>query len=81
MGLNPGSPGSHPGLKAALNCWATGAALYFLFKVNIPHNLEKAFFRVSFKISNIFSKGKKKISLLSVINLSFEKKKLFLILL
>ena len=24
---DPGSPGSHPGLKAALNLWATGAAL------------------------------------------------------
>ena len=27
VGLNPGSPGSHPGLKVAPNCWATGAAL------------------------------------------------------
>ena len=27
MGLDPGSPGSHPRLKVALNCWATGAAL------------------------------------------------------
>ena len=27
MGLDPGSPGSHPGLKVALNRWATGAAL------------------------------------------------------
>ena len=27
MGLNPRSPGSHPGLKAALNHWATRAAL------------------------------------------------------
>ena len=26
-GLDPGSPGSHPGLQAALNCCATGAAL------------------------------------------------------
>ena len=26
MGLNPGSPGSHPGLKVALNQWATRAA-------------------------------------------------------
>ena len=26
MGLNPGSPGSHPGLKVALNHWATRAA-------------------------------------------------------
>ena len=26
VGLNPGSPGSHPGLKAALNSWATLAA-------------------------------------------------------
>ena len=29
-GLNPGSPGSRPGLKAALNRWATGAALLIL---------------------------------------------------
>ena len=27
VGLDPGSPGPHPGLKAALNCWATWAAL------------------------------------------------------
>ena len=27
MGLNPGSPGSHPRLKAALNHWATRATL------------------------------------------------------
>ena len=26
MGLDPGSPGSHPGLKVALNRWAPGAA-------------------------------------------------------
>ena len=26
VGLNPGSPGSRPGLQAALNCCATGAA-------------------------------------------------------
>ena len=26
LGLDPGSPGSHPGLKAALNRWATRAA-------------------------------------------------------
>ena len=26
MGLNPRSPGSRPGLKAMLNCWATRAA-------------------------------------------------------
>ena len=25
-GLNPRSPGSHPGLQVALNRWATGAA-------------------------------------------------------
>ena len=31
VGLNPGSPGSHPGLKAALNHWATRAALLYLF--------------------------------------------------
>ena len=27
MGLDPRSPGSHPGLKAGLNHYATGAAL------------------------------------------------------
>ena len=27
MALDPRSLGSHPGLKVALNCWATGAAL------------------------------------------------------
>ena len=35
-GLNPGSPGSCPGLKVALNRWATGAApniLFFFFKI------------------------------------------------
>ena len=26
VGLDPGSPGSHSGPKAAPNCWATGAA-------------------------------------------------------
>ena len=26
MGLDPWSPGSHPGLKVALTRWATGAA-------------------------------------------------------
>ena len=26
MGLNPRSPGSHPGLKAVLNHWATRVA-------------------------------------------------------
>ena len=32
VGLNPRSPGSHPGLKAVLNRWATGAAHLFFFK-------------------------------------------------
>ena len=31
MGLDPGSPGSRSGLKAALNHWATGAAQKFNF--------------------------------------------------
>ena len=31
VGLNPGSPGSHPGLQAALNRCATGAALFATF--------------------------------------------------
>ena len=28
VGLHPGSPGSHPGLKAAPNRWAIGAASF-----------------------------------------------------
>ena len=32
MGLDPGSPGSGPGLKAALNRWATRAALITILK-------------------------------------------------
>ena len=32
MGLGQGSPGSHPGLKVALNRWATRAALATSFK-------------------------------------------------
>ena len=32
MGLDPGSPGSRPGLQAALNRCATGAALFCFFK-------------------------------------------------
>ena len=32
VGLDPGSPGSHPGLQAALNCCATGAALISTLK-------------------------------------------------
>ena len=31
VGLDPGSPGSHPGLQAVLNRCATGAALFFNF--------------------------------------------------
>ena len=31
VGLDPGSPGSGPGLKVALNRRATRAALYILF--------------------------------------------------
>ena len=31
VGLDPGSPGSHPGLQAALNRCATGAALWLVF--------------------------------------------------
>ena len=37
VGLDPGSPGSHPGLKAVLNRWATRAAPKFCFwSDNIP---------------------------------------------
>ena len=32
MGLDPGSPGSHPGLQAVLNCCATRATLNSLKK-------------------------------------------------
>ena len=35
VGLDPGSPGSHPRLQAALNCCATGAALFIIFNVTI----------------------------------------------
>ena len=31
-GLDPRSPGSHPGLQAVLNCWATGAAQVSFYK-------------------------------------------------
>ena len=33
LGLLPGSPGSRPGLKVALNCWATWAAGYRIFDI------------------------------------------------
>ena len=33
MGLDPASPGSRPGLQAALNRCATGAAPAWIFKV------------------------------------------------
>ena len=36
--LDPGSPGSHPKLKVALNRWATRAAQQF-FKVNSMPNV------------------------------------------
>ena len=32
-GLDPRSPGSHPGLKAALNYWATRAAPYLVLNL------------------------------------------------
>ena len=32
VGLNPRSPGSHPGLKAALDRWAMGAAQHYILK-------------------------------------------------
>ena len=34
VGLDPGTPGSFPGLKAALNPWATRAACYSVFSSN-----------------------------------------------
>ena len=33
VGLDPRSPGSHPGLKAALNRWATWACPILIFKI------------------------------------------------
>ena len=33
VGLDPGSPGSRPGLKAAINRWATRAALEGIFNI------------------------------------------------
>ena len=39
MGLNPRFPGSCPGLKAALNCWATRAAQCVVLWALIPLNL------------------------------------------
>ena len=33
MGFDPGTPGSHPGLKVALNRRATRAAQVFIFKI------------------------------------------------
>ena len=36
VGLDPGSLGSHPGLKAALNRWATGAAQHPSFLWDSP---------------------------------------------
>ena len=32
VGLDPGSPGSHPGPNVALNRWATGAAHVLKYK-------------------------------------------------
>ena len=34
VGLDPGSPGSHPGLKAVLNRWATRATPYVVLLVS-----------------------------------------------
>ena len=43
-GLNPGSPGSCPGLKAALNCWATRTALeMFILRRKTPRRDMNAF--------------------------------------
>ena len=39
MGLDPGCPRSHPGLKAALNRWATRAALLHIFLIHIAGGL------------------------------------------
>ena len=46
MGLDPGSPGSHPGLKAALNHCATGAALEPTLKKKKNHFFSIAFMEV-----------------------------------
>ena len=38
VGPDPGSPGSDPGLKAALNLWATRAAPLYGFNLHFPDN-------------------------------------------
>ena len=43
MGLDPGSPGSNPGLQAALNRCATGAALDCRALCNFPSSLSFLF--------------------------------------
>ena len=54
MGLDPGSPGSRLGLKAALNCWATQAALQVSnFKDQI------GFFSTIYEPGSILSNRKK----------------------
>ena len=43
MGLDPGSPGSLPGLQAVLNCCTTGAAL-FVFFLMVSVMMHKGFY-------------------------------------
>ena len=39
VGLDPRSPGSHPGLKVALNRWATGAATPLFLSIHFSDAL------------------------------------------
>ena len=54
VGLNPGSPGSHPGLQAALNRCATGAALFWVFYVQYHVIWEEGEFDFFFANLNAF---------------------------
>ena len=53
VGLNPGSPGSRPGLKAALNGWATWAALpFYILKRDCIVNSTTDVFKCSIWVSS-----------------------------
>ena len=43
VGLDPGSPGSHPGPKVALNHWATWAALFINIWISLSNSTEYHF--------------------------------------
>ena len=52
MGLDPGSPGSHPGL----NRWATKAAPHLLFSWNAVYFLVNSFSHYNFQVSVTYEK-------------------------